>query len=143
MLAQSEISPEKIEAYRVTDYRVGLDERAFTLRIDTRSQALSRLYKTTGQTCAVFITAFNPYGRAQCEEANESAHARLRNSLHGIASEVIEGAGAHPSGAWPAEKSFFALGVSEDTARLLGKEFHQDAVVWAGPEAIPRLLLLR
>ena len=50
---------------------------------------------------------------------------------------------ADPTGAWPEEKSFLALGVGEDTARKLGNRLHQDAVVWAGLDAVPRLLLLR
>ena len=55
----------------------------------------------------------------------------------------MDGAGADPTGAWPAEKSFLALGVGEEAARNLGNCFHQDAVVWVGPDAVPRLLLLR
>ena len=50
---------------------------------------------------------------------------------------------ADPTGAWPEEKSFLALGVGEDTARKLGNRFRQDAVVWVRSDAVPRLLLLR
>jgi hypothetical protein len=28
-------------------------------------------------------------------------------------------------------------------AQALGREFRQNAIVWAGPDAIPRLILLR
>jgi Protein of unknown function (DUF3293) len=59
-----------------------------------------------------------------------------------LSRHVIEWAG-HPSGAWPPELSFFALGISERAARDLGRRFDQDAVVWAGADAVPRLLLLR
>ena len=58
-------------------------------------------------------------------------------SLH-----VIEGAG-YPAGAWPRELSYFALGIDEGAARQLGRRFDQDAVVWAGADAVPKLLLLR
>jgi hypothetical protein len=98
------------------------------MAIDTRSEALSRLYATTGQTCGVFITTLNPFGQAQNDEANET---------------VIEGTGAHPTGAWPEEKSFFALGINVVAARLLASRVHQDAVVWVGEDAVPQLILLR
>ena len=143
MLSQSEIPTDKIEAYRDTQYRVAWDGDPFTLMIDTRSEALSRLYATTGQTCGVFITAFNPFGQAEIDEANETAHGRLGKCLRALTPYVMEGAGAHPAGAWPEEKSFLALGINLVTARLLGSRVHQDAVVWVGEDAIPQLILLR
>jgi hypothetical protein len=143
LLTHSEIASEKIDAYQATHYRVGSGKNAFLLRIGTRSDALLRLYEATKQTCCVFITAFNPNGTEQDDEANEAAHFLLGEHLRTIASHVIDGAGADPIGVWPEEKSFLALGVNEDAARLLGKRIHQDAVVWTGPDAIPRLLLLR
>lgn len=97
----------------------------------------------SGQTCGLFITAFNPFGQVQSAEVNKAAHSRLRDCLRALGPYVIEGAGADPSGAWPEEISFFALGIDNAAARQLGSRFHQDAVVWAGPDAVPRLLLLR
>lgn len=111
--------------------------------IDTRSEALARLYAITGQTCDVFITAFNPFGQAQSDEANEATHGRLGKCLRALTPYVIEGAGADPAGAWPEEKSFVALGINLVTARPLGLRVRQDAVVWVGEDAIPRLILLR
>lgn len=142
-MAQSEIESDKIDAYRATHYRVGQGEHAFTLKIDTRSEALLRLYETSGQACGVFITAFNPYGRVLPDAANAAAHVRLGETLRSTAPHVIEGAGADPAGAWPAEKSFLALGPNEDTAVLLGRRFHQDAIVWMGPDGVPTLIVLR
>ena len=139
----TEIGSEKIDAYRATHYRVGEGDNAFSLRIDTRSEPLRRLYGATGEACGIFITAFNPYSKAQSNEANVAAHSRLGEHLRAITPNVIDGAGGDPTGAWPDEKSFLALGVGEDMARELGNRFHQDAVVWVGPDAVPRLLLLR
>jgi hypothetical protein len=143
LLAQSEIPTDKIKAYRNAQYCVAWDGDPFTLVIGTRSEALSRLYATTAQTCGVFITAFNPFGQAQSDEANEAAHGRLREYLHVLTPYVIEGVGADPTGAWPEEKSFLALGINLVTARPLGLRVRQDAVVWVGEDAIPRLILLR
>lgn len=142
-MADSKIEADKVQAYRSTHYRVGIGPLAFTLKIDQRSEALARLYMSTGEACGVFVTAWNPYGTLQSEELNKAAHARLSEHLREISSHVIEGAGGDPLAQWPEEKSFFALGIAREKARELGKQFRQDAVVWFGPEAIPRLLLLR
>ncbi|SHL69343.1 Protein of unknown function [Nitrosospira sp. Nsp11] len=58
-------------------------------------------------------------------------------------SRIIEGEGFDPCGKWPAEKSFLALGLDLKESSALGKEFGQNAIVWAGADAIPRLILLR
>jgi Protein of unknown function (DUF3293) len=140
-MTDTAIAADKVAAYRATQYRIGGPE-PFTLRIGTKSDALLQLYRKTGQTCGLFITAFNPFGQAQSAEANQAAHFQLGEDLRALSRHVIEGAG-YPSGAWPPELSFFALGISEGAARDLGRRFDQDAVVWAGADAVPRLLLLR
>jgi Protein of unknown function (DUF3293) len=142
-MADASIAADKIAAYRATHYRVGSGPETFILFIDVGSCAVRRLYKKTGYSCGVFITAFNPFGQAQCVEANEVAQSRLEEDLRALGSHIIAGVGANPSGTWPEETSVFALGIDKDTARQLGQRFHQDAVVWMGPDAIPQLLLLR
>ena len=143
MLAHSEVPAEKIEDYRKTDYRFGEGLGVVTLRIDHRSDELARLYASSGAACGVFVTAYNPFGQVQDIEANEDAHARLGADLRALSIPVIEGAGAHPSGAWPEERSFFALGVDLEAARNLGIRYRQDAIVWVGADAVPRLIMLR
>ena len=143
LLSSTAITPDKITAYKSTCYCVGETASAFTLRIDVPSEDLQQLYQVTGQNCAVFITAFNPYGTEQRSKANLTAHAQLGDYLHAISPRVIEGAGTDPSGEWPPERSFLALGIDHSTACRLGKRVHQDAVVWAGADAVPRLVLLR
>ena len=143
LLAQSEVPAEKIAAYRKTDYRFGEGRDAVTLRIDRRSDELVRLYATAGYVCGVFVTAFNPFGQAQGVAANEAAHARLGAELRALSACVMEGAGCDSSGAWPDERSFFALGVDLNAARNLGKRYRQDAIVWVGANAVPKLILLR
>lgn len=143
LLSATAIAPEKIAAYQATDYRVGEAGSAFILRIGVPSDDLRRLYTATGQACAVFVTAFNPYGTVQSDEANQADHARLSDHIRSLTPHAIEGVGADPSGKWPPEPSILALGIDNPTARLLGARAHQDAVVWAGSDAVPRLLLLR
>jgi hypothetical protein len=143
LLERTLIPSEKIAAYNATHYKVGLGQDGFILRIGEPSGELRSLYAAHAISCAVLITAFNPYGQDQGDRANEVAHARLQEALLKLTDLVKEGAGIDPSGAWPPEKSFLALGIDEDTAARLGRTFHQDAVVWAGSDAVPKLLLLR
>jgi hypothetical protein len=142
-LAHSQIPTDKITAYRATDYRFGHGPDRITLHIGTQSDALARLYASSGYACGVFITAYSPLGQVRSHEFNEAAHARLGAELNALAVEVIEGAGADPTGAWPEEKSVFALGVELEAARTLGLRYHQDAIVWVGRDAIPTLVVLR
>ena len=142
-MSRSQIQSGKIEAYRATHYRVGHGEDVFTLRIGEPSDALQALYQSSGHRCGLFITAFNPWGETRSDEVNEVAHQRLGEYLRALAGDVVEGAGEDPTGAWPAEKSYLVLGIDQDTARQLGERAHQDAVVWMGDDAVPKLILLR
>jgi hypothetical protein len=44
---------------------------------------------------------------------------------------------------WPAERSYFALDLGLEAARVIGIDLDQDAIVWVGADAIPQLILLR
>lgn len=142
-MAQTEISDEKIKAYEATHYRAGVEPDVLVLRIGQHSAALALHYAETRSDCALFITAFNPLGLEQDDASNKEAHARLGEALHTIASAIIEGEGSDPSGRWRPEKSYLAFGIDIDDARDLGSRFQQDAVVWIGKDAVPKLLLLR
>ena len=152
-MAQPEISAGLVIAYRSTEYCVGpsagLDtspSRTFILRIDQYSEPLSRLFFASGHRCAAFITACNPFSLPQSPELNQAACAHLRDALIRHTSrpeEIIEGEGCDPAGAWPGEKSFLVLGLDLETSKVLGGKFEQNAIVWAGADAIPRLVLLR
>lgn len=107
---------------------------------------MAQLLAETGHRCATFITACNPFGAQEDFEANMKACADLRKRLDNYVAEptqIIEGDGIDPSGAWPAEKSFLVLGLDLEASEALGREFGQNAVVWSGADAIPRLILLR
>jgi hypothetical protein len=139
----SAIPADLIASYRAADYQAGAGSATVVLRIDQYSESLSQLLAASGQQSAAFITAYNPCNQSCSFEANQAAQARLRNELSRHASQIIEGMGSDLSGAWPPEQSLLALGVDLATAQALGRQFGQNAVVWVGPNAIPRLILLR
>lgn len=74
---------------------------------------------------------------------NEKANQRLNEYLRSLGARVINGAGADPTGEWPPEPSFLALGIDLASAQRFGKLYKQDAIIWSDSDAIPRLILLR
>lgn len=145
-MPQSHVSDQLIAAYRSANYRVESSCETFVLRIDQYSEPLARLFAASDHHCAAFVTACNPLGTVQTFEANRAASARLAGRLGQLArgeGGVFAGAGCDLTGTWPEEKSFLVLGLDLDAARALGREFSQNAIVWAGNDAIPRLVLLR
>ncbi|MEP1425871.1 MAG: DUF3293 domain-containing protein [Tateyamaria sp.] len=139
----SQISKSKIAAYEATDYKVDLESRPFTLMVGEISTDLKDIYEEFGQNCAAFVTACNPLGIQQSDAENEARNAQLFLHLGDISVLVIGGAGTDPTGAWPPEASYLALGLDEEAARKIGNRWRQDAVIWADADAMPRLLFLR
>ncbi len=142
-MGETQIAPDKIRAYLATHYRVGCEDSPIELTAGTRSDSLAALFAVRRVACGAFITAFNPRGTQQADAANNLAHARLAAALAAHDVEIIEGTGTADSSDWPAESSWFALGLPLDAARAIGMHFDQDAIVWAGLDAVPQLELLR
>jgi hypothetical protein len=77
---------------------------------------------------------------------NLAACARLRDELlrrSCRAEQILDGEGCDITDTWPGERSFLVLGLDLETSMLLGRDFGQNALVWADEDAIPRLILLR
>ncbi|PXW86452.1 uncharacterized protein DUF3293 [Nitrosomonas sp. Nm84] len=89
------------------------------------------------------ISAYNPCSQLQSNEDNLDAHESLKHCLSRHSYPMIESLNIDPTGIWPTEKSFFVPGLDLDIARSLGQQFNQNAIVWIGSDAIPRLILLR
>lgn len=136
------IAPETTDAYRETHYRVDAAP-PFVLRIGEASARLRELHARWDVDASVFLTACNPESRSLDEAENTRRHEALREEIDRRGLRCLEGAGQHPSNGWPPERSFLVLGVDLDEAREWGARWQQNAVVWAGADAVPRLLLLR
>ena len=142
-MAQSDIPAEKIAAFMDTNYIVLTDQEDFTLRIGDYSSALRALYEKTNTGWSAFITAYNPLSSLQNRDTNEAANKRLFDHISLLYRLVFRGSGADPKGIWPPEPSFFVVGIDLEAAKLLGKRFRQDAVVWIDSDAVPQLILFR
>ena len=93
-------------------------------------------------TSAVFITAYNPLGEKLPAAENKARHRELMEFLQFGRYRNWQGRGYHSSGD-KEERSVLALGVSCHFARWIGNKFNQNAVIWAGVDAVPKLVFLR
>jgi hypothetical protein len=142
-LSSSAISAAKYEAYLNTEYKFEWGAKSITLRVGQVCSELLALYAECRSSSGVFITAYNPFGRAQSTYENETANERLQTDLSEQAFYIFEGVGIDPTGDWPGEKSFFALGIDLQAGRKLGQTYQQDAIIWTDQSAKPELILLR
>ena len=138
MVSESIIDAATLHAYRDTHYRVHASE-PFTLRIGETCAALAAAHQSCRTDCSAFITAFNPFSQVLGDELNAQRHAQMGRELD----LRIEGVGQHPSNQWPGEVSYLVFGLGLEAAKNLGCKFEQNAIVWSGADAMPRLILLR
>lgn len=142
-MAYSAISQQLVDSYAKTIYRIDTVPKPIYLRIDTFSVPLALLLQDTDSHHAAIVSAYNPFSRPLSIEENSAAHRSLRHCLQHRGYSIVEGSNIDPCAQWPAEKSFFVSGIDPDTAQSIGRQFNQNAIVWIGADAVPRLLLLR
>jgi hypothetical protein len=144
------IEPELENAYRATDYVVhppagGKQEVAgfpIVLRIDSPSLALGALHRQRGVDCSCFITACNPLSQPLDEPTNLVLQTDLAAELHRRSLAFLPGEGRHPSNGWRPEPSYLVLGLALEASKNLGRHYKQNGIVWAGADAVPRLVVL-
>jgi hypothetical protein len=131
------------DAYRRTEYRVDEDGFAFVLHVDRQSSALRACHTACGVGCSTFITAWNPRSLPMARDVNEAAMTRLEAAVQARGLRALHGVGVDPRGDWPGEPSLLVLGLDEAAGVELARTFDQHAIVCAGEDAIPRLVMCR
>lgn len=129
------------QAYLDTHYIVDA-EPPFILVIGETNMALAALYVARGVDCCAYLTACNPRSQRLSAAANALRQQALTHDIQKTGLAMLEGRGQHPDGAWPAEPSILALGMTRDLACELGRKYEQNAVVLCGPTALPELVWL-
>ncbi len=142
MVSPAAIDPRTVQAYRETEYRV-FDDPPFSLRIDRFSAPLRRAQHRRNVRCSAFVTAWNPFSQRLEPAANAARQRRLAEELIRSRRAFVPGMGSHPTAAWPGEESFLIYGLDLDTARAMAIRLEQNAIVWSGDDATPRLILCR
>ena len=138
----SQLDTDLIQAYRDTHFVV-LEEPRFTLLVGRRSEALAALHDTHGVSASAYVTACNPFSQALTDAQNAERMGELRAVVEDAGHPWVAGVGQDPLGQWPGEPSLLVLGVTRAESEALGRRFEQNAIVFAGADATPELLLLR
>ena len=136
------IHPATLRAYQQSEYRVFSAVPAI-LKVDEPSAQLVILHEAYQTDCSAFVTACNPLGELLPDAINAQHQASLAAELTRRGLVMIPGVGQHPTGAWPGEPSFWVPGLNRVAACDLGCDFRQNAIIWAGADAVPELILLR
>ena len=138
----STIDESTLLAYLRCHYRV-LGELPFMLRIGEQIAALLALYERLDCNCAAFLTAWNPRGELLDDEANHGIQTTLMRDIAARGHAGIAGVGEDPDGDWRGEDSVLVPGMDLAAAMAIGVAYGQNALVWAGSDARPQLILLR
>jgi hypothetical protein len=136
------IAPDLIAAYRAADYHVHARPE-FVIRVDAASAPLEALYRQRGVGCSSYLTAWNPHSRQLTTTENAQAQAALMDRLQTAGFVWLEGCARDPTGRWPDEPSVLVPGLEREPASKIAAGFGQNAIIWAGADAVPRLVLLR
>jgi hypothetical protein len=139
----SAIPADLVEQYRRTEYHVDFPGAPFLLRVERPSPDLAALLAREKVSTAAFMTAYNPFSRKATDEENRAANERLRRELDEAEFEVLPARAVNPLGDWPVEHSFLILGMERALAEQFGRRYEQNAIVFAGEDSLPRLVLLR
>lgn len=137
------IDPALLQKYRETEYHVEGDGHSFVLELDRPSAALAEIFRERRAASAAFISAFNPYSQATSAAENEAANARLKSLLVDRGFQVIDAFGSDGTPDGWSEPSYLVPGITREAAEALGRDFRQNAIVFAAADAVPRLVLLR
>jgi hypothetical protein len=141
--SHSRIEPSLIAAYRATHYCVTGAYPPFLMRADVHSPDLADCHRTHSVQCSAFLTAWNPLSLPTAHDENVAALTRLEALLRERGFPLIAGLGVDPTGQWEGEESLLALGLELEPATALAREFHQNGLLWAGADTVPKLILLR
>lgn len=138
----SAIAPALLQAYRETGYAVQA-QPDFVLHIDQSSAALAAYFRRRAINAGCVMTAWNPYSQPLGDAQNQARQARLEQALEQAGWQWVRAVGSHPENAWPPEVGCFVEDMGEEAASEWGLAYEQNAVVWCGADAVPRLLCLR
>lgn len=134
------------DAYEAAHYFIEpADAAAVVMRVAEQSTGLAALYATLNASSCGFITACNPMGKVCSDDYNSSAMAALTADVQALGLVMLPGTGrdADPGSDWSGEQSLAVFGISRQAACELGSRYGQNAILWAGADATPELVMLR
>ena len=114
--------------YTATDYRVEDGDTCFLIKIGQQHPGLDSYLSRHAADSWGFITAWNPFSEPLSESENYLLNEALLEKISTMGMTARKGVGG--SGDWK-EESFFVFPISRETVLALGREFSQNAVLYA------------
>jgi hypothetical protein len=139
---KTQIPENLINAYKSTNFEIYSDPK-FILKIDEFNPELKELFLKFYFSTGCFITAYNPKSVEFTDVENKSLQDALYKELKKSEYHVINGLGSDPAGQWDGEPSFFVMGITLSKAKVIGRKYKQNAIVWCDDNCIPDLIILR
>ena len=131
-----------INAYKSTNFEVYADPE-FILKIGEFSPELKNLFSKVNFSTGCFITAYNPESGELPNAENKILQDALYKEFKISEYHVVNGLGSDPTDQWEGEPSFFVMGISLPEAKIFGRKYRQNAIVWCDASCIPVLITLR
>ena len=129
--------PTLEQRYRETDYIVD-DDPPLRLNIGEHNDGARILMVSFNVESAVFITAWNPGSKQLSIDENIDRQADLLDNIEKLRLNYLVGRGEHPESGW-SEDSYLVLGMSEEDAMRLAKQYEQNAILWIPMSGVPEL----
>ncbi|KXV14511.1 nitrile hydratase accessory protein [Caballeronia megalochromosomata] len=129
-----------LDAYHAAIYHID-GQPGIDLKIGVANASAASLLAQHDVASAVFVTAFNPFGKVLAPEENALRQRKLIGRVGQMGLRALPGEGIDPMNIWQAESSLFVLGATRDTADTMMTEFGQNAVVYVDRAGLPQLLL--
>ena len=139
---KTQIPENLINAYKSTNFEVYSNPK-FILKVDEFSSGLEELFFKLNFSTGCFITAYNPKSVEFTDAENKTLQNALYEELKKSEYHVINGLGSDPAGQWDGEPSFFVMGITLSEAKVIGRKYKQNAIVWCDDNCIPDLIILR
>ncbi|MDR5856740.1 DUF3293 domain-containing protein [Caballeronia sp. LZ062] len=134
----SSLSDATLAAYRAAVYRI-YGEPPIDMMIGEKNAEIAALLARHGVSSAVFVTAFNPFGRALSAGQNGARQHMLEARIVQSGLTALPGEGIDPNGIWTAEASLLVLGATEQDADELMLAYRQNAVVVVHSDGLAQL----
>ncbi len=132
------IDQSTLQAYLNTTYTIENPE--IDIKIGEINQALNVFLFDNSSFTWAFISACNPHSSLVSDEENVRRHNDLAENVKSRKLRFREGKGIPADESWKSEKSLFILDISKPDAIQMGKEFHQNAIVFGRLNQVPELV---
>ena len=123
--------------YLAASYVVDDGGVRFTIRFGDDNEELQHLLSSRGAGTWAFLTAYNPRSQPLPAEQNEARQLELTKLLDQQNYRYLRGRGEGDD--WQ-EPSLFILDIDRGSAVAIGKQFEQNAILWARRGNAPELV---